>query len=353
MPLNLGEAAPWFTAPTPTNPQFVFDTAAGRYVLMVFLPKDDAPAAAEALRLLATHRARFDDQTLSAFVVARDPQTAATAQDMQGLHWVLDVEGDVSRLYGVLQADGTEAPMWLLLDPTLRAVARVQLAAGQQIFDMVARLRPPADHAGTPMHAPVLTVPRIFEPELCQRLIALHQADGGAFTGVMRDEGARTVMVMDELKRRRDVLVEDEALQAILRDRLERRLFPMVERGLGFRVTHIERYVVSCYDADDGAVFHPHRDSTTQGTAHRRFACSMNLNDGYAGGDLRFAEYGPRTYRPPPGGATVFSCSLLHEATRVTAGRRYAFLPFFYDQAGADILEAYRRRTATLTEPAA
>jgi hypothetical protein len=47
----------------------------------------------------------------------------------------------------------------------------------------------------------------------------------------------------------------------------------------------------------------------------------------------------------------VFSCSLLHEATRVTAGRRYAFLPFFYDQAGADILEAYRART--LTEPAA
>jgi hypothetical protein len=37
----------------------------------------------------------------------------------------------------------------------------------------------------------------------------------------------------------------------------------------------------------------------------------------------------------------------------VTAGRRYAFLPFFYDQEGADILEAYRRRVAALAEPAA
>ena len=36
LPLILGEAAPWFTAPTPSNPQFVFDTAAGRYVLMLF-----------------------------------------------------------------------------------------------------------------------------------------------------------------------------------------------------------------------------------------------------------------------------------------------------------------------------
>jgi hypothetical protein len=44
------------------------------------------------------------------------------------------------------------------------------------------------------------------------------------------------------------------------------------------------------------------------------------------------------------GGAVVFSCALLHEATRVTAGRRYAFLPFFYDDAGAEVLQAYRTR---------
>ena len=91
----------------------------------------------------------------------------------------------------------------------------------------------------------------------------------------------------------------------------------------------------SCYDAVDEAVFHAHRDSTTFGTAHRRFACSINLNGGFEGGDLRFPEYGPATYRPPLGGAVVFSCALMHEATRVTAGRRYAFLPFFYDEAGA------------------
>jgi predicted 2-oxoglutarate/Fe(II)-dependent dioxygenase YbiX len=35
----------------------------------------------------------------------------------------------------------------------------------------------------------------------------------------------------------------------------------------------------------------------------------------------------------------VFSCSLLHEATPVTRGRRYAFLPFLYDEAGAAIRE--------------
>jgi predicted 2-oxoglutarate/Fe(II)-dependent dioxygenase YbiX len=191
-----------------------------------------------------------------------------------------------------------------------------------------------------------LIAPRIFEPELCARLVALHAETSGAFTGVMRDRGDRTHYVMDELKSRRDVLVADPALQAELRERLEVRLFPLMERGFSFRPTRIERYLVSCYDVDDGGVFHAHRDNTTYGTAHRKFAGSINLNDGFEGGDLRFAEFGPTLYRPPVGGACVFACGLLHEATKVTAGRRYAFLPFFYDEAGAEILAAYRARVA-------
>lgn len=353
MPIAPGEPAPWFKAPTPSNPEFVFDTAAGRYVLLVFLPKDDTAAAGAALQALAANRSQCDDETLSAFAVVRDPATAASVQDMRGLRWFLDLDGAVSRLYGALSEDGAESPMWLLLDPTLRVIGRVQISHAHMIFEHIARLASPADHAGVPLHAPVLIAPRIFEPELCARLIGLHETDGGRFTGVMRDDGERTVAVMDELKKRRDVLIGDAALQATLCDRLQRRLFPLIERAFGFGVTRIERYVVSCYDAADGAVFHAHRDSTTFGTAHRKFACSINLNEGFSGGDLRFPEFGAKTYRPPPGGAVVFSCALLHEATRVTEGRRYAFLPFFYDEAGAQVLAAYHQRVGGLAEPAA
>jgi predicted 2-oxoglutarate/Fe(II)-dependent dioxygenase YbiX len=65
---------------------------------------------------------------------------------------------------------------------------------------------------------------------------------------------------------------------------------------------------------------------------------TINLNNDYAGGDLRFPEFGPRRYRGPVGGAVVFSCALLHEVTPVTRGVRYAKLPFLYDSAaiGAD-----------------
>jgi hypothetical protein len=39
----------------------------------------------------------------------------------------------------------------------------------------------------------------------------------------------------------------------------------------------------------------------------------------------------------------VFPCALLHAVSRVTAGRRYAFLPFLYDDAAARLREANNR----------
>jgi predicted 2-oxoglutarate/Fe(II)-dependent dioxygenase YbiX/peroxiredoxin len=339
MPLQPGEPAPWFTARTASNPEFVFDTAAGRYVLMLFLPVEAEPRGA-ALKALAANQRLFDDAKATCLVVVRDPETAAGTRDLTGLRWMIDLDGAVSRRFGA------QAAQWLLLDPTLRVIGSAGMEQTGKVLNAVAQLPPPAAHAGVPLHAPVLTLPRVFEPEFCEALIAFHQAGAAEFTGVMRDQGDRTVLVMDDLKKRRDVLVTVPELQAAIRERLERRLFPMIKLALGFSVTRIERYLIGCYDEADGGVFHPHRDSTTQGTAHRRFACSINLNDDFEGGSLRFGEYGPATYRPPPGGAVVFSCALLHEATRVTRGRRYAFLPFFFDEAGAAQKAAYEARVA-------
>lgn len=345
MPLSLGELAPFFTAPTPSNPAFVFDSAAGRYVLLLFMP-DDAAAQGAALRALAANQGLFDDEKASAFVILRDPGVASGMRDVRGLRWMFDVGGRITQRYGP-QAH------WLLLDPTLRAMAGAPIESPEPLFARIVTLPPPGEHAGTPLTAPVLTAPRIFEPELCQELIARHQADGGRFTGVMRDAGDRTVAVMDDLKKRRDLLIDDPDLVAGITARLERRLFPLIHQALGFTVTRIERFLVSCYDAEDGGVFHPHRDNTTQGTAYRKFAGSVNLNDDFEGGDLRFAEFGPTAYRPPAGGAVVFACGLMHEAMKVTRGRRYAFLPFFYDEAGAGVLAAYQARVAATPQVSA
>ncbi|MBL8771302.1 MAG: 2OG-Fe(II) oxygenase [Phenylobacterium sp.] len=335
--LAIGQAAPFFVAPTVSSPEFVFDTAGGRYVLMLFLPTDER--LQPALQALATHQRLFDDVKAAAFVVMREPDRIQGVRDLRGLRWISDRTGAITRHYG-------PDAHWLLLDPALRTLATWPIESADEVFARVAALPPVEAHAGVPLHAPVLIVPRVFEPELCEALIARHQESGGEATGVMRDAGDRTVAVMDELKRRRDIWIDDPDLRAGIQARLERRLYPMIAMGLGFTVTHIERFLVSCYDAADGGVFHAHRDNTTQGTAHRKFACSLNLNDDFEGGDLRLPEFGPQTYRAPPGGAVVFSCGLMHEATAVRRGRRYAFLPFFFDDAGAQVLAAYQARVA-------
>ena len=122
-------------------------------------------------------------------------------------------------------------------------------------------------------------------------------------------------------------------MRIALQARVLRRLVPQIERAFQFRVSRMERYIVACYDAETGGYFRPHKDNTTLGTAHRRFAVSINLNaEDYEGGDLRFPEFGMRTYRPPTGGAVVFSCSLLHEAVPVTRGRRFGLFTFLHDE---------------------
>jgi hypothetical protein len=73
--------------------------------------------------------------------------------------------------------------------------------------------------------------------------------------------------------------------------------------------------------------------------AHRRLAVSVNLNADFDGGEVTFPEYGPRGLNRRQA-AVLFSCSLLQSVSKVTRGRRYAFLPSLYDQEAAKIRAA-------------
>ncbi|HQT52301.1 MAG TPA: 2OG-Fe(II) oxygenase [Phenylobacterium sp.] len=239
----------------------------------------------------------------------------------------------------------------MLLDPAECVLATADIDKAEDLFALIQALPAPQDHAGVPLHAPVLIAPRIFDRDLCRRLIAHYEADGGTPSGVMREIDGRTVGVLDNYKKRRDTMITDLGLVRETHQALMNRLFPQIRKAFQFKVSHIERNMVACYDAQDGGYFKPHRDDTTPGTAHRRFACSINLNaEDFEGGDLTFAEFGPKTYRPPTGGAVIFSCSLLHEATAVTKGKRYAFLPFLYDAEAAAIRVANRETSETAAE---
>ena len=308
------------------------------------------PLAADVLSRLLTQRDRFDDKHLMFFGVsvdADDERLQRVADMRPGMRYLWDADRSISALYGALAEHGSYRPYTYVLDPSLRVMLALPMTQPAQdhvatLRNLLEQLRPlPAAHRARPQ-APVLVVPRVFEPGLCKALIEHYEARGGNDSGFMRDEGGKTVVIVDHKhKRRRDCDIVDDHLIRACRVRVHARLVPEVRKAFQFEATRMERYIVSCYDAAESGHFNPHRDNTTLGTAHRRFAVSLFLNTGdYEGGLLRFPEYGNALYSAPLGGAVVFSCSLLHEATTVTKGRRYMFVPFLHDEVAQRVREA-------------
>jgi predicted 2-oxoglutarate/Fe(II)-dependent dioxygenase YbiX len=237
-----------------------------------------------------------------------------------------DREGIVTAAYGVTAGELTA----VVLDPNLRVIGVV---LGDRLAEQVVALLDGALHRGPAVQvvtqAPVLLLPRVLSAAYCERLIRVWEQEGGVDTGVARASGD----VLDaSYKRRRDHTVSDPRLLRELSSMVGRRVLPEVHRAFAFRATRFEGFKIACYNSVTGGFFRPHRDNLTPSTTHRVFALTLNLNDGYDGGQLRFPEYGNQLYRPDPGAALVFSCAHLHEVVDVTAGRRYVLLSFLYGE---------------------
>lgn len=346
-----GDPAPMFRAPSNVNPNFDFGTAAGRYIVLSFLGPLDGATAKTRFAAFLGEAEIFGNPDCYFFGVASGRSAEADpalAQQRPGMDMFWD-DGTLARLYGVLsagQGPGGLEPVSFLIGLDMRVLAVVKnpdpVRHATAVLEIMKRLPQIGPHRQGAPQAPVLLLPGIFEPALCHRLVEGYQAAGGEESGFMREKDGKTVLVLDHThKRRSDWTIVDETLKAVLRQRVQRRIVPEIEKAFQFKVTRMERYIVACYDSSVGGHFQAHRDNTTKGTAHRRFAVTVNLNsDEYEGGALTFPEYGRTTFKPPVGGAVVFSCSLLHQALPVTQGTRYAFLPFLYDEVAAKMREA-------------
>jgi len=177
----------------------------------------------------------------------------------------------------------------------------------------------------------LLPIRDVFTPELCRLLVEGLERHGGKVTGYMKDENGRSVEKIDPaVKRRVDWHVGDPFLLGFIKQAIIGKIAPRMGRGF-----LVERFMVSRYA--EGGFFRPHRDNTERATSHRQIACSINLNEDYEGGELRFPDLSDALYRPPLGAAILFPCSLVHEALPVKSGTRYVFPTFFYDREHAKL----------------
>jgi predicted 2-oxoglutarate/Fe(II)-dependent dioxygenase YbiX/peroxiredoxin len=353
--LEVGDSFPTFTARSNVNPQFKFDTVGGRYVVLALLGTITDPAGQAALALVREHTALFNDDKLAFFGVIASPAeegSDAYKAAAKEFRFFLDFDGSVSRQCGALPVNAEigspSVPyrrVWAVLDPMLRVISVIPFEKDgsdrARFASTIKSLPPLANFAGFDIPVPVLVLPNVFEPDFCKQLIGLYNQHGGEESGFMREVNGKTVSAQDHAhKRRSDYTVDDPQLIRVLQTKIQKRVVPQIAKVHQFTVTRMERYIVGCYDSASGGHFRAHRDNTTKGTAHRRFALSVNLNDDFDGGEVSFPEYGPRSFKAPAGGGVVFSCSLMHAVSPVKRGQRYAFLPFLYDDEAAKIREA-------------
>ncbi|MCI4677041.1 2OG-Fe(II) oxygenase [Rhodoblastus acidophilus] len=349
--LKIGDPAPWFAAAAGADRGPVaFDELAGRFILLFFFSSAGAPDIAAALSSLDSKAEIFDGRRSQFVGVSNDPNDFASGRlpGRAGQVYFLDASAAAAARYGIAATPASPfRPIAFLLSPALQILNIIPF---ERADDFVRRstllLGAALAEPAAEQNAPILVVPHVFDRDLCRRLIELYDANGGREIGLIENKGQIVERTDTAYRKRLDYYVADDGALQRCRESLERRLLPLVYRAFQFPTTRIERYLVGCYDATTGGYFGAHRDNTAPSVAHRRFALTLPLNDEYEGGRLRFPEYGAREFTAAPGDAIVFSCALLHEVTPVTAGRRYAFISFFYDELGQRMRDAYAKDAA-------
>ena len=235
--------------------------------------------------------------------------------------WLLDRLGELARAFA------SNGPLAIIVDAGGRVAAVLPRPTPDAIAARVTQLYAASQPAVVQAKAPVLLLERVVDPGLCRTLIDYWQRKDKVSNTV---GGLQGNVVNGDVKRRHDVQLDDPRLFVPLRDCLVRRVVPAILRAFHISIMVIEAPIIGCYDVESGGRFGRHRDNTSSYTAHRQFALSLNLNpdEEYAGGELRFPEFGRELYRPVAGGALVFSSSLLHEVVPLTRGRRFGVFTF-------------------------
>lgn len=302
----------------------------GHRSLVLCIPRPGSPSANQAIKRLKKIGERQNSSLLRVAILPHDTP-GSEAVSLAG-------DGITVAVLRAPQAVMQEQKLaWAISDKATRIkqAGHIRPADVGRLAAFLDKASPAesGSHAGPLSEtAPVLIVPDVLDKDLCKRLIDHFETADSHPSGVLDLSGKTPQWSPDPaVKQRQDLTLEDAGLIRELETAVATRVLPQIRKSFHYIVTHHEPFKLVRYDTGSG-YFRPHRDNETSDTDYRRFAMTINLNTGeYDGGAVEFPEFGTTTYRPPSGGAIIFSCSLLHEATDVTRGSRYAVLCFFYN----------------------
>ncbi|WP_420564862.1 hypothetical protein [Thalassobaculum sp.] len=307
----------------------------GGPILVAAVPNPTEGEGRKLLSALSKRAGALDKLGVHRFALMR--REAGGEMD-PGAVVMIDPYGDGMRLFRPLpegsqnESDRPEAAV-AALDANQRVIALFTTADSRDpVGDAVKVLEVEAKAARAGAQrlvrsAPAMILDKLLPDALCDELIERWKADN--VEGTVND-GFKNV-ADDTVKRNREHVVKDPEMQRTIAQQIGPRVMNEIQKVFNFQAAlRFEMLTVLGYGEDRKDFFAPHRDSL-RSERRRRFAVSLNLNEGYEGGELTFPEYGPHLYAPPKGAGAIFGCEVLHEAKPVTKGQRWVLTTFLID----------------------
>lgn len=321
-----GDPAPIFTQKCSTNwGYYSFDMAAGKYNILVFVPDIQKLFANKIMNTLQNLLEIKKSIPIEIFVVT----TSFDDKDIKNdnFYYIYDLDCHVHNIFGI----NIDEITCVITDPMLR-IKEVLPQHAISYSTIKNNLKNRSSSQNLPIPALLLT--DILEADFCHALIHYYHYNSPTPSGFLtkNTDGLAVEKIDPMFKRRYDCKIKNQNLIKGLQARIIRRVVPEIRKTFQCTVTGMDRMIVSCYDAAHKGHFAPHRDNTVEGAKHRLFAISINLNDTFEGGELTFPEFSNQGFCPPAGGALIFSSALLHAVRPVTKGKRYACLPFAFNE---------------------
>lgn len=337
--LERGDRIPSFALPNHDGRGMTFYDMARGNPGLILVETEQSDAAAREIDAIGKAKARMEQAGLELFVVTcRDRkacQNIAATID-QPAPVLRDPSAQITTAFrnAAFEPGKGSAVFGLLYDANQRILATL-VPGDAPLIDQALGIagKEPSPPSTGPIsdQAPVLIIPNLLSAGECEALMA-HWRATNTEGGVSGYQDGKFIDEQDiSQKKRRDSLVDDKALLDHVMGKVAKRLVAEMGKSFCYQDFILEPPIVACYDADRQDYFLRHRDNLSPQMATRRFALSLNLNDGYEGGTLVFPEYGGQPYSPAAGAGVVFSCSHVHEALPVTRGERFVLLTFLHD----------------------
>jgi|GEM_PF-2030853 len=322
--LTLGQQFPHIVLPDHRGKRFDLEQLRGRPVLLFYFLNTQRPACIGQLKAFEENLATFEQLGISVIGISQDT-IAAQAQCVKKLNLsyplLADPSAAAAKELGIAkwQQIGPQEMVEItrsvfILDGSLRIRALYAPNKGlEQKVKELTELLPSILPENTPrlaaIQAPVLVIPCVLEPGLCQAML------------------------------QRPTL--DDDFKSYFDRRLHQRVIPEIKKAFQYHPTRRETPLLLSREKGPVSPYTRFRSNVVPETAHRRYAIQIWLDsNGFEGGGTCFPEYGRIYYKPPAGHALVYSCELLQENLPVTQGKEIRIASYFYDEAQAQSREA-------------